>query len=404
MSADPTRIMRLPVMEESPELFATLRLTMTPGLGPVLIGRLLAKYGSAVAACGATAAQLQLIEGIGSKKASSIAAGLAVSGDLAEKEWKRCRDGGVAFIAKQMDGYPSLLAPLEDAPPLLYCRGDLSEDVTRYTVAIVGSRECSAYGIEQSARFAGALAAAGLTIISGGARGIDSAAHRAALDAGGKTIVVLGCGLAHAYPPENLDLFRRVVAGGGAVVSELPLDTPANADNFPARNRIISGLSLGVLVVEAGKGSGALITARVAAEEHGREVMVLPGRVDTLSSKGSLELLKMGGAMLVTEPGDVLQLLESSARHQHRGTHRWRYAPKPAGVESEQEPSAEPTRPIGNLTPTQLSILQSLAISRTLEEVVEATGLPAATVRAEVTMLEVSRRIVRDGGRFRTTP
>lgn len=397
-----------------------LRLTLTPGLGPVLIARLLARFGSAADACRAGSATLQTIEGIGPLKSARIAKGLGESEPLALREWALAESLGVRVVPKSDPEYPTLLAGIPDPPPLLYVRGRLRpEDADRYPVAIVGSRSCSHYGLEQSKRFAGMLARSGLTIISGGARGIDSAAHRGALESQGRTVAVLGCGLAHCYPPENADLFGQIAAAG-AVVSELPLNTTPTKENFPARNRIIAGLSLGVLVVEAGRGSGALITARQAVEEHGREVMALPGRVDSEHSQGSNDLIKAGEAALVTEPGDVIAQLESAAHHQFRGTHAARYTPGASSAEAPPTPSTppSPSPPPGStesadpssglfaadgsiLNGPQQSILDALAEPRTLDDLAERLTMDAATLRTHVTTLELQRRIVREGGLLR---
>lgn len=388
----------------SPNTFAVLRLTCVNGLGPKSIARLIEICGSPEAAAAASAAQLALVKGIGANRSQDLAAAIRASTDLANKELDLAEELGITLLAKGEPGYPSLLTQLPDAPALLYVRGQLApagED--RYAVAIVGARKCTHYGLEQAERFASVLSSAGLNIVSGGARGIDTAAHHGALRAAGRTTAVLGCGLAECYPPENKDLFAKIVDGHGAVVSELPLRTPPNPDNFPARNRIISGLSLGVLVIEADERSGALITARVATEEHGRESMALPGRVDSPSSRGTLALIKNGGAALVTEPGDVIALLESPARHLHSGTHAERYAASVAMSLFEAKPST--SSPIGKTTPTPINerraaISNALGQPLTMDELLRSTGLDLNILRSELTLMEIERRVVREGSRF----
>lgn len=376
---------------------ALLRLSLTPGLGPVLIDRLLSEFADPEKVLGVTATALQRVRGIGPGTAEPIVRGLEASAALVEPELARAAQLGVHLLFKGGPGYPELLAELPDAPPLLYVKGELRSDgPDRYPVAIVGSRRCTAYGVEQAERFGGLLARSGLTIVSGGARGIDTAAHRGALRAVGRTVAVLGCGLAHVYPPENAELFERIAASG-AVVSELPLETPPMPDNFPARNRIISGLSLGVLVIEAGSRSGALITARMAAEEHGREVMAVPGRVDSEASQGSLALLKEGGAAIVVNPGDVLALLEGPARHQHRGSHAARYADPRRGEIGTASAGPAPEAAEAPLSDDQRAILAALDRPVTIDELSEATLLPPHVLRAELTVLEMQRRVRRDG-------
>jgi DNA processing protein len=382
--------------------FDLLRLTLTPGLGPILISRLLNRFGSPAEVVRASPAALESIKGIGGPTAAKVAEGVRASEALAHQELETAAKLGVSLLAKDTPEYPALLAEIPDAPPILYVRGTLhATGPDQFSVALVGSRQCSAYGMEQAARFAGVLARAGLTIVSGGARGIDTAAHRGALQSGGRTIAVLGCGLAHCYPPENDKLFDQIAANG-ALISELPLNAAPQADNFPARNRIISGLSLGILVIEAGHRSGALITARVAAEEHGREVMALPGRVDSQTSRGTLELIKMGGAALVTDPGDVIHTLESQARHQHAGTHSVRFSkPQDDGLFE----SAEPTDPPKSALPEHhRQILEALIEPKTVDELCIATGLDPARLRVEITLLEVQKRVSRSGGRLQRSP
>lgn len=436
-----------------------LRLTLTPGLGPVLIARCLEAFGSPAATLGASAADLRRIKGIGEAKADTIRRGMDASDALAREELDLAHRLGVSLIAITDHDYPPLLRQIADAPPLLYVRGRLDAAQDRHCVAIVGSRACTHYGVDQTERFAALLAEAGLTIVSGGARGIDTAAHRAALRVSGRTVVVMGCGLTHAYPPENCDLFDKIApptararaervgalaaasaqgfaSGGalggsgsptsdaseplGAVISELPLRTSPAPDNFPARNRIISGMALGVLVIEAAKGSGALITAKAAAEDQGREVMAVPGRLDSPASEGCNELIKRGGATLVTSPGDVIELLEQPARYLHAGVHDTRYADpgqahgsaparlfdslapgKPAapGASGAGASSARPIADAG-LTPTQRALVDALVEPKSIDELTRETGLPPGNLLAAATVLEVRRLVSRMGNRL----
>ncbi len=376
-----------------------LALTLVPGMGPVRIARVLEAFGSFDRIRAASAAELARVPGIGDKTARALLEGIKQSDALVSRELERIANAGATVVTLADDGYPSLLRAIPAAPPVLTVRGTLRpNDLDRYPIAIVGSRGCTHYGIEQAARFAGSLARSGLTIVSGGARGIDTAAHRGAIDAGGRTIAVLGCGIAKRYPPENTDLFDRIADGHGAVISELPADTGPNADNFPARNRIISGLALGVLVIEAGLKSGALITARHAADDHGREVMGVPGRVDSTASDGTHELLRQG-AHLVCTPADVIGVLEGHARHLHAGTHDAMTADPTRSPLFAQD--AEPETPIGDLSDTQRAILAHLTEPRSAEDLGELVGIDAGRIRAELTMLELGGRVKRAGSRFR---
>jgi DNA processing protein len=391
----------------SPANAALLRLTLTQGLGPVLIARLMEAFGSPERVLALSARELERVRGIGSGKSLAIARAMKESESLLETEIRESAKLGIRFVARGDPEYPPLLASIPDPPPLLYIRGTLRPgDLDAYPVAIVGSRDCTAYGVEQAERFASVLAGAGLTIISGGARGIDTAAHRGALRAGGRTIAVLGCGLSRCYPPENQPLFDRMACDGqpgGAIISELPLTASPDSSNFPARNRLISGISLGVIVIEAQRGSGSLITARLAAEDHGREVMAVPGRVDSPSSQGTHELIKSGGAAMVTEPGDVLALLESPARHSFAGVHADRYADpvkagnplfdhQGAGGGADVKPLPRPV-----LSTEQQRIVDALDRPHTMEELSRAANLSPAELRSHLTMLEIQRRVQRRG-------
>jgi len=214
------------------------------------------------------------------------------------------RQKNISIVTVLDDDYPHLLKQIPGAPAVLYILGDKNA-LHRASVAIVGSRQCSYYGKAQARNFANAFARAGVVVVSGLARGIDTNAHEGCLQAEGVTIAVLGCGLAHIYPKENQQLMLEV-AKNGAVISELPLQTPAMPANFPRRNRIITGLSLATVVIEAGQRSGALISAGYALEQ-GREVFALPANIDYPTAMGSNQLLK-DGAQLALAPRDVLEV------------------------------------------------------------------------------------------------
>jgi DNA processing protein len=367
----------------------------------VRISKLIETLGSIDAVLAATASRIAQVPGIGDKTAASIAKHLSGKLDKVDQELEAIAACGAHVIAIGDPNYPPLLAAIPGAPPILTVRGHLNiEHTHKYTCAVVGSRDCSIYGVEQAGRFAGALGSAGVCVVSGGARGIDTAAHRGALNAGGSTIVTLGCGIAHDYPPENATLFAEIVERGGAVISELPVYTKPDAKNFPARNRIISGFSLGVLVIEAGRKSGALITARHANEDHGREVMGLPGRVDSPSSEGTLDLLR-DGAHLVVEPSDVLSILRQDARHFYFGTH------KPKTDDPAREASNSGQDRLSN-TPPPLpipegelgEIYSALEESASADTLAELLQMDPGALRAQLTMLEIQGLVRRDGSRF----
>lgn len=280
-----------------------LKLIRADGIGPVLFKRLLEQFANIEDIFDASVSQLTKVEGIGDRTAERIVR--TREGFDAEKELSLAGKSGVCILHMNDPHYPPPLRAIYDPPPVLYVKGTL-ERSDNLALAIVGSRRCSHYGTEQANRFAHLLAGSGFTIVSGLARGIDSAAHQGALAAKGRTIAVQGCGLSSVFPPENERLFRQI-SENGAVVSELPMTYEPLAENFPGRNRIIAGLSMGVLVVEATLRSGALISAQ-AALENNREVMAIPGRIDSSGSSGCHKLIK-DGARLVDSVEDVIDTL-----------------------------------------------------------------------------------------------
>jgi DNA processing protein len=277
-----------------------LALNMVPGIGPITYRNLVARFRDPEQVFAASAKALAAVEGIGEKTIRAIKSFPAT--EVATEELKKATDLGVSILTLRDEGYPKNLLQIYDPPPVLYVRG-IWDVKDAPMVAMVGSRKGSPYGRVVTKRVSKELALAGVTVVSGMARGIDTCAHLGALEAGGMTIAVFGCGIDIIYPPENEKLFFAIT-GHGAAISEFPLSTPPEGKNFPKRNRVISGLSLGVVIVEATADSGSLITASHALEQ-GREVFAVPGNVGMATSKGTNALIKQG-AKLVEGAQDIL--------------------------------------------------------------------------------------------------
>ena len=278
-----------------------LALRRVKGLGCVGFKKLAAQFADPRKIFAASRSALEQVEDLRAD---------AIDGIVDFHEWaevndeiSRVRDAGISLVCFNDASYPARLRTIADSPPLLYFKGELN-GVDDRAVAIVGSRSASDYGRRVARDLARGLAAAGFTVVSGMARGIDGMAHETALNSGGRTIAVLGSGVERAYPPEHDKLYQRISANG-AVISELPIGTRPIAFNFPARNRLISGLSLGVVVVEATEKSGSLITASLAVEQ-GREVFAVPGEVGSSRSRGAHRLIRQG-AILVENVDDILE-------------------------------------------------------------------------------------------------
>ena len=364
--------------QHSPQIALWLKLIRADGIGPTLFKRLLDFFGGVERIFTASVTELTKVEGIGNKTAESIVRtrdAFDVDSELALADKL-----GVWVIHLQDDRYPPALKAIYDPPPVLYIKGTLTRS-DNLAMAIVGSRRCSHYGTEQANRFSHLLASAGFTIVSGLARGIDSAAHRGALATKGRTIAVQGCGLSNIFPPENKKLFEQITENG-AVISELPLTYEPLAENFPGRNRIIAGLSMGVLVVEATYRSGALISAQ-AAMENNREVMAVPGRIDSPCSLGCHKLLKQGARLIdsIDEIMDALGYVGDGLK-----THA-------AVAATEAEQNAQGTlfdTSRLNLTEAEEAILGHLNSEPVhVEELIESTQLSAAKVHSAVISLQL---------------
>ncbi len=339
------------------------------GIGPMKVRALLNYFGSLESAWSASAGQLR-IAGLDHRSLANL---LEARKSLSlEREMEMLKKAGVDFLTWEDEGYPYRLRQIPDPPPVLYFKGSL-EPEDEIAVAVVGTRRASAYGLEAARKLAYGLAQNGVTIVSGLALGIDGAAHSAAIEAGGRTLAVFGSGLDHVYPPSHRKLAEQIANGHGALLSEYPLGTKPEARNFPPRNRIISGLSMGVLVVEAGIKSGALITARYAAEQ-GRDVFAVPGSMFKQGSKGTNKLIQ-DGAKLVLEFEDILEELNIVAEFHH--------------VEAKKDLPTDPT---------EAKLLSLLSEEPThVDDICRASGLPASTVTSTLALMEL-KGLVRSVG------
>lgn len=278
-----------------------ISLNMTPGVGPRAATKLLERFGSAENVFHATRRELETLR----LRAETVESILKREfHDKAAEELEKVKETGADVLILDDGSYPYLLREIADPPITLYVKGDWQACFDAPCVGVIGSRRCSTYGENAAEMLARDLAANGVCVVSGLARGIDSAAHRGAIRGKGRTIAVLGTGINQIYPKENARLVEEILASGGAVVSQFPLETPPLKENFPYRNRIISGLSYGVLLVEASERSGSLITARLAAEQN-REVLAVPGNITSKNSFGTNYLIK-SGAKLVQQWQDVV--------------------------------------------------------------------------------------------------
>lgn len=370
------------------QLRAWLTLAQTPGLGPRLVARVVARFGDVETALGADPSALRDL-GVPEKALEALRRPNQQGQDAllawAERE-------GAHILHRDHPAYPPLLGQIPDPPIILYVRGDPAA-LTDPQLAIVGSRNPSPQGAETARDLARHLAGCGLTITSGLALGVDGAAHQGALEAG-RTIAVLGTGLDRVYPASHRELARRIAAGG-ALVSELPPESPARPEHFPRRNRIISGLSLGTLVTEAALGSGSLITARLAVEQ-GREVFAVPGSIHNPLARGCHALIREG-ARLVECAQDILLELAPALRMLTDGpAEQARERPGDAPI------AAEPPQGDGDYRKLLAAMGQDPVA---VDDLIRRTGLPAESVASMLLLLELQGRVSScPGGRYAAAP
>ena len=357
---------------------AYIALNMVDGIGPVRVRALLELFGSAAEILAASPEQWCEAKGIGPALANKVHPRVTQV-DVA-KELKRADKAGAHIVTRVDQNYPKALTEIHDPPLALYVKGTLvPQDV--HAIGVVGSRQCTHYGTQSADRLSFQLAKQGYTVISGLARGIDAAAHQGALKGGGRTLAILGTGIDQVYPPEHGELAGKIQESG-ALISEFPVGFKPNRQSFPQRNRVISGLSKSILVVEASRGSGAMMTVDFA-NEQGRGVMAVPGRIDNPSAMGCNDLIK-NGAKLVADVDDITEEFE------------FLLPPKPEGRED-----PEHVKPKPNLTEPEQKIMDVLGREDTAQDdIIRATGLSASEVATALLMLEMKRQITSLPGRM----
>ena len=362
---------------------ALLALNALPHVGPVTLRRLMDVFNrDAVAVLSAPRAQLLEVDGIGKKVADTLI-DWADRFDLT-REVTQMRHTGTRFFIQEDVKYPELLREIYDPPIGLYWQGEYIVD--RPCVAIVGTRRSTLYGRRVAKKIAAELAGLGFCVVSGMASGIDTAAHEGALEVGGKTVAVFGCGLDTIYPSENMDLYQKIVAHG-AVVSEFPFGRRADRQTFPMRNRVVAGICQGVVVVESAASGGSMITARFAGEQ-GRTLMAVPGRIDQASSVGCHQLIR-DGAIMVTSVDDILEEL------------RYQRTQFP-GEESQLNLGGEDAAQL-QVSEAEQAVLDCFADGEfgLLDDIAERLGKPIAELSGILMSLELKRLIVkRADGRF----
>jgi DNA processing protein len=356
---------------------AAIVLNLLPQVGPVRVRRLTERFGSPSAILTAKGSDLRSVEGIG-PEVSSVISSWNDHADL-DTELALMAKTSARVLTMADDEYPTLLKEIHDPPIVLYILGKLEEGDQQGGIGIVGTRRASHYASEAAKKLGYQLAHAGLTIYSGLARGIDTAAHQAALAANGRTVAILGSGLAEIYPEENIPLAEKIASGSGAVLSEFPMGMTPTKQTFPKRNRIISGCSFGLLVVEAGLNSGALISAREAGEQ-GRSLYAVPGRIDHPGTLGSNRLIQQG-AKLVIDAGDILTDLPMIFA---------------------RPPELHKSRPRTSLSAEDLLVYEAIGDDPTpMDAIISKSGLPVATVSSRLLALELGRHIrTLPGSRF----
>src|SRR4026207_944305 len=356
---------------------ACIALNMLPTVGPVRLRRLLEVFQEPQQILAAKRSDLRKVEGIGNEVADQISNWESTI-DLST-ELQRIRDFGAIVITQQSASYPRTLREIHAPPIVLYVWGELL-DRDHHAIGVIGARRTTHYGTESAKKLAYQLACAGLRVISGLARGIDAAAHQGALAAKGRTIAVIGSGLGKLYPPENGPLAEKIRSGNGAVVSEFSMDIEPDRQTFPMRNRIISGWSHGILVVEAGLNSGALITASQALEQ-GRSVYAVPGNINNPSAHGSNRLIQQG-ARLVMDANDLLDDLQILL------------------PETKPSPAAA-VRNLPVLTADERSVYDAIETTETsIDDIATKSNLPNGTVSSTLLRLELKRLVKQLPGNY----